>query len=826
MMIKTDVKLSFRRLVKERLYSIINVGGLAVSMAAALLILMYLLYELSYDRYHPDHERIYRVASDMTVEGENLQFAVNSVPLGPLMVNQVAGVTDFLRIFPTNFFFRNIIYRYEDKHFFESAVFGADSSYFDFFEHQLVYGKKENALRDPFSFIMTRSMAERYFGNEDPVGRFIQLDGAGSFRVTAVIEDVPLNSHFQFTGLMSMSTMTHLRSLLEQGFMQGVSWEALEQAHGSRLIWLYVKTTAEFNPQGFLEEQWPQLYEDHISSHYGGAVFENTLLFQPMADVHLHSKLEYEMTSGTGAVTMMSPDMIRIFFVVAFFLLLLASINYTNIAISRFNRRSKEVGVKKVMGAGRARLITQFLAESLLTTLFALFLSLLLVEIALPTVNTLLSVELSANVFSSPVLLFVLFAVAVFVGLVAGLYPALYFSSFTPTGVLRFQSHSGKSSLMLKKTLIILQFIISIFMVIATTVVASQLAYINSKELGYDQQHVVIVELQDEASRSGAEVLMNHLLQSPLVEDVVVSNYFPAIITMNNSVDAEAAEGFRTYTSHVAQVSPDYKSFLGLEMAEGRFFDWHHQTDFTDAVVINEAARRHFGWEEGLGKVISSGFVWSDGSSSENRKVIGVMRDFHYSSLSRPIEPMIWYPMRNAGSYLQVRLEGKDLSAGIGVIEKEWRGFAPNSPLEYYFLEDVIGSMYNSQRVLSTFFAVFAWLCIIIAFLGLYGLSAYAVEQRTREIGIRKVLGARFPDVLFILGREFIWLILTAFVMASVLGYYFMSSWLQSFSYHITLTAWPFVIAFFTAFLVAFFAIGFHAWKATRLNATEALKYE
>ena len=824
---KHEIRISLRRLLKERLYTLINVGGLALGMAAALLIFLYLLFETSYDRHNIHHERIYRVGTDLTVEGERMQLAINSVPLGPLMKSQLPEITEFLRIFPVGYFFRNIIYRYEDKHFFEDGVFGADSTMFDFFTFRFLEGQPGHALNEPFSIVMTESMAMRYFDDEPALGKMVQLDGAGSFRVTAVIEDTPINSHFQFSGLISMASMPHLNHLIEAGFMRGATWQMLEMSHGARIVWTYLKTADGFDPDAFLQDIWPGFYQDHIHGQPGyGGIDESLLIFQPMADIHLKSKLPYEMTSETGAVTMMSPELIRIFIMIALFLLVLAAINYTNIAISRFSRRSKEVGVKKVMGASRGTLVRQFFAESVITTIVALLLALLLVEFLLPHVNNLMQVSLTANVFSNPQLLLVLLGIAVLTGIIAGGYPAIYLSSFSPIQALAHRFQPGRKTLTLKKGLIVLQFAISVFMIAATLVVNSQLRYVNNKDLGFDREHVVIVELQDNASRQGAEVLKNKLGGSPLIERAAVSNYFPSILTMFNGLYVETQTGHVSYSANVVQVNPDFLDFMEMEVVGGRWFDWNYQTDFAEAVVINEAAARYFGLENPLGREITSGFVWPDGTSSENRKIIGVVRDFHYASLVKPIEPMVFYPLRNEGNYLLAKIRGDRFSEGIRTLEESWAEFAPNQPLEYNVLDQVIAGMYESQRVLGVFFAAFAWLCIVIAFLGLYGLSAFSAEQRTREIGIRKVLGASFTDVLAILGREFIWLILTAMAIAASLAWVLMNRWLSGFAYHVDMTVWPLILAGLAATVVALLAVSVHAWKASKMNATESLKYE
>ncbi len=817
-----DYKIAFRRLTKEKKYSLINVGGLAIGMAAALLILLYVQFELSYDRYHENHQQIYRIGMDATFSGERVQMAINSVSIGPLMVDQMHEFTSFTRIFPVNFFFNNLIYRYEDKQFAEDGVLAADSTFFEFFEFDFIHGNAREALTEPYSVVMTESMAKRYFGTHHPYGEMIELEGAGTFRVTAVVSDPPANSHIQFDGLISMSSLYHFDQLFQQGFAQGVTWRVLEQSAGSRIVWVYLKSKPGFDPQEFAESRWPEFAQAHIDD----ISFFDKLepIFQPIADIHLTSKLEYEMTTESGVVTMMSPDLIRIFIAIAGFLLVLASINYANITISQFNRRSKEVGVKKVMGAQNPDLVRQFFTESIVFTLLALVFALVLVEIFLPSVNNLLGVELTTNIFLNPRVMVTIIAVALFVGVVSGIYPAVYFSSFTPLKILQYRFKANRHSL--KKILIIVQFTISVFMIIATVVVSRQLSYLTSKDLGFDHDRVVVVELKDETSRMQGRVLQNELLSSPYIEDAALSNTYPSRLTIFNSMEVEHTTGTISLSANVAQVSPDYLDFMSMEMKEGRFFSYDYPSDFHEAVVINEAAQKSFGWEDPIGKSVSMGLHWPDGTRSDNRRVIGVVKDFHFASLGKPIEPLVWYPMRDQGQFLNVRLSNHDYLKGLSAIENTWNEVRPNYPLERNFLSGVIASMYQSQKVLSIFFAVFAWVCIIIAFLGLFGLAAYSVEQRTREIGIRKVLGARLFNIIGILGREFTWLIVIAVIIACSLAWYFMTYWLSSFAYHTHMGLMPYVAGVLTAFATAFIAVTVHALRASSGNLTRALQYE
>ncbi len=822
---RTDFKIGLRRLIREKQYSLINVVGLAVSMAGALLIILFLQFELSYDRYHEDYQNKYRLATISNTGGDEIGLAVNSFPLAPLMESQFPEIKNSTRIFPLSFFFRNMVYRHGDRSFHESGVFAADSTFFDFFHFEFIYGNIQTALQEPFSIVMTKSMAERYFGHGDPTGVTLQVEGLGGVQVTAVVEDPPVNSHVQFEGLLSMSTLAHMRTLFESAFGPGASWAIFENNFLSRVCWVYLHTVDGFDPAVFMDTHWEGFYQEHLAEMEDMVQSSSSLKFQPLHTIHLQSKMEYEMTSETGAVTMMSPEMVGIFSVIALFLLLVASINYTNLAISRFHKRSKEVGVRKVMGADRHQLIKQFMAESVVTTMAALIIALVLVEIMLPSVNSLLGVAITTSVVSNPQILIFLLGIAVFVGLVAGVYPSVYFSSYSPVSVLTKRFSPGSGAMSLKKILIVVQFIISVFMVASTLVVNSQLRYINSKDLGYDYEHVMIIEMQDDVNVNRAGVLKNMLLQNPLVRDATVSNYFPSLYTIQNSLEIETEDGYQMFSLNYAQVSPDFKGFMEMEIVTGRFFDWDLRTDLGEAIVVNETAVRQFGWDDPIGKSIQANYLLSE-YSGYDRRVVGVVRDFHYTSLTKPVEPLLMFPMEDRGNFLLVKVTDSDIPAAVSAIERAWNSFAPNNPLVYYFLDEAISGLYQSQQVLSTFFGAFALLCIIISFMGVYGLSAYAAEQRTREIGVRKVLGARLGDVIFMLNREFLWLLITAFVVATSLAWYFMGQWLDGFAYSTSLTMWPFLFAMFAASFITFLAVGYHAWRSMQRNPAETLQYE
>jgi putative ABC transport system permease protein len=817
-------RISYRRLIKERKFTIINVTGLALSMAAALLIFIYLLFETSYDKDHLDHQNIYRIGMQITMGDDLHVMAMNSAAMGPLLKEQVPEITSFMRIFPASFFLRSLVYKYDEKRFNEVLVQAVDSTFFDFFTFDFLYGNPENALNEPFSLVMTERMAQRYFGDEAPLGKVVEVEGAGNFTVTAVVSNPRPNSHLYLDGMFSISTLYHLDHLIGAGYHHGATWPLLQQSLNNRVVWLYVTVEHGFSPQEFLKTQWYDLYNAHIKDRV--ALGELKLIFQPLADIHLTSKLTYEMTNQTNTVTMMNPDLIRIFTLIGVLLLILAAINYTNISISRFQQRGKEMGVKKVIGAGKKDLIIQFMAESVLTSFVAFFVALLFLEIFLPEISRLLGIPLSLNIIQNFNLILLFAAIALLTGILSGIYPAIYFAATSPLKALSMRFSAGKSSLGLKKLLIVLQFMISVFMVVATIVVWQQLNFITDKDLGFDHERVVIVELTDNASRQNARSIREEFLQCPCFEGAALSNYYPSRISFSSSHQVDTGNEILQVVSNVAQVDVGYAEFMKIGLAEGRFFDQANTSDYYDAALINHAAQKLFGWNDPVGQRIDMSFAWPDGTFTGYRKVIGVMEDFHYTSLTRSIEPMIFFPMTEQADYISLRIaEGKTAEALI-FLEEKWQEIRQGYPLKYFFLDQTIAFMYRSQHILSLFFASFALLCIFIAFLGLYGLSAYSIEQRTREIGIRKVLGANIADVIFLLAKEFLVLITLAGILASGIASIFLNEWLRGFAYHTQIGAIPFIAGLLSAYVVALLAVVVHVYRAVRLNPAIAVKYE
>ena len=817
-------RLTFRRLFREGKYTFINIFSLSLSLAAALLIFIYLAYETSYDRHHKNHENIYRIGTDISLAGERHLIAMNSIPIGPLLVEHVAGFNSYARIFPVQFFFRNLVYRYADKSFQENGVLATDPAFFRMFTFDFLEGNAETALSKPFSLVLTQRMKERYFGKESAYGRAIEIEGAGHFTVTAVVSDPKPNSHLQFDGLFPISTFYQLDHLFHEGFQHGDTWEYLKHNPAYRIVWVYVKTDPDFDPMEFAGEKWTAFYREYSGDQ---SVYDDLQpVFQPLADIHLTSKLGYEMTTQTNTVTIMSPLLVRIFTLIGVFLLVLASINYTNMSLSQANSRGKETSMKKVLGAGRTNLMLQFFAESVLTTLFALLLALFLLEVSLPSVNQLLGTPLNINILENRMLISLFLGIAIFTGIIAGAYPALYYSGISPLKILTIRYKSSKETLGLKKILIVIQFVISVFMIIATIVVTLQLHFIHNKNLGFDRDHMVIIELKDSLSRQGAHTLKEKLLQHPDIHSAALSNYFPSRIAYTNAAEVNTAAGPLAISTHIIQIGDNYLDFMNIELLEGRTFSYDTPWDYHHSVIINQTAQRLFGWKEPLGKKVNMTLVWPDGTNTGEREVVGVVRDFHISSLKRTIPPLIIYPMASQAVYLNVKINPDNHKAAMQTIEQVWEQERPGYPLVYYFLDQLIANMYHSQRVTSIFFGIFALLCIFIAFLGLYGLSAYSVEQRTREIGIRKVLGADISAIIYTLSREFLGLVIIAALVASLAAWYFLDYWLAGFAYHVKLTAVPFLLAIALSCLVAFLAMITHVYKASRLNPADAIKYE
>ncbi len=798
-MLSNYLKITLRQIRKQKMYSLINISGLAIGITVCFLILLFVQDELKYDRYHENADNIYRLVNDFNLQGELTASPIIHSPWGPAIRDAFPEVEAAVR-FKRNWTPRLV--SYQDKQFYEEKFLWVDPEVWEVFSWTLQRGDVANALSAPYSVVLTRQTAEKYFGDENPVGKTIRFHQQQDYTITGVLNDIPTQSHFHFTFLASMNSLDN---------------NTLNNSWPYTYFLLHEDADA-----GQLSAQLPAFLKERFASNNQWQIFSPAL--QHLPDIHLHSHLLYEMNPN-GNITN-----VYIFAVVAFLILLVACFNFMNLATARSIGRAKEVGLRKVLGAYRQQLIGQFLGESLLYTLLALLIAFALVELALPVMNALTGKAIATSIPANFQIAGLLGLFVIIIALLAGAYPAFFLSAFRPINALRGNTdrNSGLSRKLfsaasMRRTLVVLQFSISIFLIIATVVVYSQLDYIRSMRLGFDQEQMLVVPTRNMDVRQQQESIRNTLTSHPDIEQVTFATNMPGEIPSMPVLQMVPEGTLPEDASVLPMFAADYDFLpaLNIELLSGRNFSREFAGD-SAAFILNEvAAEALFGDASPLGKKIDVPSMQRSGT------VVGIVRNFNFNSVHHAIEPMVihngdanWYAV------FGVKLRPGNPEAAIAFIEQEWGKFAPDLPFSYTFLDDDLQQLYQSEKKIATVFSYFSFLAIVIGCLGLFGLAAFMAEQRTREIGIRKVLGASVQSILQLLSRDFLLLVVFANLIAWPLAWYGSNLWLQDFAFRIT-PGWPiFIGSGLLALAVAIFSVGFQALKAAIGNPIEALRHE
>ena len=794
-MFKNYLKIALRNIRRHKGYSFINIAGLAVGMACCMLILLYVRYELSYDTYHANADRIYRVAERLHWYGKDTHKAVTQAPLALALETDFPEVIHAVRLMDLRGWGDKVLVAHEEKSFYEEKWLYADASVFDIFTFPLIKGNSKTALIHPFSVVVTESIAKKYFGEDDPTGQSFLIDDEHHFTITGVVKDVPENAHFRFDFLASFSTVERWRG----------KWLNNWYNH---MYYTYVLLDENCKAHE-LESRFP----DFIRNHTG--VREEVRIeyhLQSLTDIHLHSKLEGEIEPNGDIVY------IYIFASIAVFILLIACINFMNLATARAVSRAREVGIRKVVGAYRSQLVKQFLGESVLFVLLALPVAIVLAELILPAYNALTEKSMGFYLFDHWSVILFFIVVTLFVGVLAGIYPALFLSGFKPIRVFKGRgSDRGRS--WLRKGLIIFQFIISIALIVSTLIVKKQMHYMRAKKLGFDKEQIVVLPtMRDQRLRNLYGTMKHELLKYPKIRNVSASSGLPGRITHHWVFDAKGeGEAGERQSAWIMMVDHDFVKTLGIEVVEGRDFSKSHATDEKEAILLNESAKETFGWDSPIGKNIKT----------ENKEgvVIGVVKDFHFQSLYQRIEPLVMYiyPRYN---YFAVRLAPDDIPASMAFIKTRWQELVPDRPFEYYFLDNDFDSLYRAEERVGEIFEYFAVLSIFISCLGLFGLVSFSAERRTKEIGIRKVLGASVPNIILLISREFVKLVLIANMIAWPAAFFVMRRWLQNFAYRTDFGVWMFFLSAVLALGIALMTVSYQSIRAALANPVDALRYE
>jgi len=797
-MIKNYLKTALRVIRRNKIYSFITLFSLAVGFTGCLLILLYVKDELSYDHYHENADRIYRVYEVLNLQEQKREMAITPAPFAPSMNEEIPQVAAAVRFLPGDLGGDKILLKSGENSFYENKWFFADESVFDVFSFKLIEGNPKTVLKAPYSVTLSKTKAKKIFGNRNPVGQTIALENQffkNDFLVTGIFEDVPGNSHFTFDFLASFSSIRNrLGESLDNWF--------------NHMYYTYLLLQEGIDPEE-VEDQFSPLIKKHAGDE-GQALLQPRL--QALTSIRLHSHLHSEIQPNSDA------SYIVIFLTIAAFILGIAGINFINLTTARSAARAKEVGMRKVVGAQRIQLIRQFLGESVLFSVSALVLSLGLASLLLPIFNTLADKNLNLSLFGSWWLPLSLILTAVVIGGLSGIYPALYLSGFAPTPMLKEKQKMHSRSGKFRKGLIIFQFTVSIALIVLTFGVKEQLRYIHTKKLGFHKDKVVVLPFRDELIKKQYQILKNEMLRNNYVESVSASSGLPGRITHHWLVSPEGwTSGDEAPTVWVMMVDHDFIATMGMEILEGRDFSREMMTD-NEGILINESAISLFGWEQPLGKKIKT--------ENLDGQVIGTVRDFHFQSFRQAIEPLIIYIYPRHFSHLLVRLRGEDIQAGLSSLKQIWEQAAPNRPFDYFFLDSDFDRFYRSEQRAGKIFGGFALLAVVIALFGLYGLATFTAEQRTKEVGIRKVMGASVPGLIRMLTSEFALLVLASNIIAWPLAYYIIWKWLQNFAYRTGVSLWMFALAAALTLALTLLTVSIQAFRAASTDPVKVLRYE
>ncbi|RFZ95320.1 ABC transporter permease [Mucilaginibacter conchicola] len=806
-MFKNLVKIAFKNLLKNRNVTLINIFGLALGLASCLLIVFYVVDELSFDRFNTNAERIYRVNTDISFGGNAASYAIGAPPLAAEAVNKLPQVEKAVRITAAT----EVRFKKGNESISEAKVANADSTLFDVFSLPVLHGNTHTALAEPHSIVLTQRAAQKYFNTTDAVGRVLTMaNNNENYKVTAVIANMPEQSHFNYDFLISMSTNEGSRSNAWNSFIYSTYLLARPNTDAASLG---KKLDALF--QSHFEKQ-PGFNKETFAKN-GSYVRVN---LTPLTDIHLHSNRQYELGANS------SVTYVYIFSAIALFILLLACINFMNISTARSANRAREVGVRKVLGSPRKMLIFQFLTESILVTLAAAIVAVLAAWALLPLFNNIAGKQLSINGQTISWLLPALLVIILVVGMLAGAYPAFYLSAFQPITVLKGKPSSGFKGSVLRNSLVVLQFSVSIFLIIGTIVIYNQLNYIQKKDLGFNRDHVLVIK--NTLGVDNPRALKEELKQIAGVSNASLSGFLPTgTLRQPNSVFKTSTPEPKTAVfTEIWPVDEDYLPTMSMKLSQGRNFEKGNISDSTN-VIINETAARALGYAANpINKKVY--YIPERDGHDEPIKaynVIGVIKDFNFKSLRDNITPVVMM-LESNNNALSVKLQGADVKHFLPLIEARWNKVSPNQRFEYSFMGEDFNAAYRTEQRTGQLFLVFATLALVIAGLGLFSLAAYAAEQRNKEIGIRKVLGASVSSIVGMLSKDFIKLVLLSFLIAAPLAWLVMHKWLDGFAYRQSIQWWVVAIAGIGSLFIAFATISTQSFKAAVANPADSLKSE
>ncbi|UCC38544.1 MAG: ABC transporter permease [Candidatus Aminicenantes bacterium] len=806
-MLRNYLKIAFRNIKRHKAYSFINICGLGIGMACCILILLYVTDELSYDRYHERGERIYRINAISSIGTTTRHYATVPPALAPGLADSIPEIEAFVRIMERP----NLIGRYNDKNIDISDRFFVDSTLFKIFSHEFIEGSSDSALINPNSIVITEETANRIFGDRNPLGKIIDLGGSRTVQVTGVIKNVPRNSHFRFNAVQPLSFFRN-----ESGrpvdfssasyFCEWYAYLLLKEGVDVSDVERKIMETAE--------KKWGELYRQKGTTR--------KYPIQRFRDLHLRSYTEYE-PGNPGDI-----DTVYLFSAIALFVLLIACFNFINLSTAKSANRAKEVGMRKVFGSYKKQLVKQFLSESIVMSLIGLLLGVLLVNIALSAFNGLTGKEFDlSQLMNLPVLLGLL-GIVIVTGIIAGSFPSFILSAFNPVMVLRGKLSLGSKNSSLRKILVVVQFSISIFMIAGILTIVRQLEYIKNINLGFNKEQMIVIPFYgnrgNEESARKCDTLKDKILQNPSVVSASFSAHVPGGDLGYDAFLPKGKSREETLRAMRYWVGFNFIKTYGMEIILGRNFSESFSTDAGKAVIINEKAAEALGWgEDVIGRQLIN-------VSRNNRRgtIVGVVKDFHSAGMKMEISPVVMTVEPGFFSFVSVRIRPENVSNTITYLENTLREVYPERQFDfnYYFIDDDFRNKYPEEEKVRQIYLTFGCLAVFVACLGLFGLASFTVEQRTKEIGVRKVLGASIREITLLLSKEFTKWVLVANIIAWPLAYYIMSKWLENFAYHISISWDIFVFSGISTVIIALFTVSFHSIKAARASPADALKYE
>jgi putative ABC transport system permease protein len=800
-MIRNYFKVAVRNILKYKFFSAINILGMTLGVTACLLIILYVADELSFDRFHAKADHLYQVGLYGKIAGQDIRTTNTPPPMAEALINEIPDIAEATRIAP---FWGEPIVKNEEKAFTEEEVYYADSNFFSVFSFELLQGDKRTALQEPNSVVLTEALAIKYFGDQPALGKLLTIgDYDKAFKVTGVTTNSPGNSHFIYNMLLSSSSADHLKSdawlnnflytyfvLNDHGLVKNV------EAKLDELVVKYVGPEIE----KFMNVTLKQMQEQ------GGAYgFFNTRL----TDIHFDSDIRHSLQPSGNKMY------VKIFSAIALLIICIACINFMNLSTARSAGRAKEVGLRKTLGSLRGQLIGQFLAESLIYSFVAIVISFVSCYLLLPYFNVVSGKSLEMNVLMTPTFIGYTIGIMIIVGFLAGSYPAFYLTSFRPVEVLKGKIRAGMKSKGIRSALVVFQFAISIFLIIFTVVAYQQLEFMQDRDMGIDKHNVMVLQNTHRLGNN-REAFRNNLSQQiGIVETSYTNNSFPGV---NSTTIFKSAGSEEDHMMGFYYADYDHIDVMRFEMKEGRFFSPEFPSD-SSAIILNEAAVKEFGWENPLNEELIH-----NAEEPERLKVIGVFKDFNFESLRESVRPLAIRLGTNQGQ-LMIRYEGKATEV-ISAVEQLWKKNSVNEPFEYSFLDENFDSLFRSEQRLSYLFTVFSSLAIFVACLGLFALATFTAEQRTKEIGIRKALGASVGHLSVLLSKEFTVLVMVAFVPAALIAWWVVNSWLSGFAFRIDINPGIFVLSGVVAVVLAWLTVGFQAIKTASANPVHSLRYE